>query len=405
MRKLTTEKFIEKAMGVHGGKYDYSMVTYESSGTKVIIICREHGEFFQTPAAHCCGQGCPQCGILQKSKSKLLGRDKFISKAKSVHGDKYDYPQIEYISIREKVKIICRKHGMYKQTPDSHLSGRGCPECAKSSIANALSLDQDVFISRAKLVHNDKYDYSETEYVSAHKKIKIICPQHGIFTQNANDHINGCGCPKCGKLRMAKVRSLSQDDFIIRSKAAHGDKYDYSKTKYIRSHDKLKIICPIHGEFEQIAQAHMSGQGCEKCGRQAVGDINGRNSMGWRATEWEQSARTSKEFDGFKLYLVLMKGPINGEYFVKVGRTFRSIDRRLKHTKLDFKIIDIYTSSALDVFKAEIYIKKAFKEQRVIPSVKFCGMHECFSITALDGLMTEFENLNRQSHNSIMLRK
>lgn len=116
------------------------------------------------------------------------------------------------------------------------------------------------FIEKARVVHGDTYDYSKVEYVAAIVNVRIICKIHGEFHQTANNHLNGCGCPKCGR-----NSHLSNESFIEKAKAIHGDTYDYSKVEYIGRETKVQIICRIHGEFPQRAADHMHGSGCPKC--------------------------------------------------------------------------------------------------------------------------------------------
>lgn len=125
--KLTKEVFIERARKEHGEKYDYSLVEYANITTKVRIICPIHGEFWQTPDAHVRGQGCPRC------VGKGMNTNIFINRARSIHGNKYDYSKAEYINNSTNVCIICPKHGEFWQTPASHLLGCGCHECAHSA--------------------------------------------------------------------------------------------------------------------------------------------------------------------------------------------------------------------------------------------------------------------------------
>ena len=181
----------------------------------------------------------------------------FIEKAKEIHRDKYDYSLVNYINVRTKIKIICKEHGEFEQRPDSHLSGKGCPLCSKFN-----KLDTETFIERAKEVHGDKYDYSLVDYVGSKIKVKIICSEHGEFEQIPCDHLIGRGCRKCGVKSITKTNS----DFIIKSRYIHGDKYNYSFVNYINSQESVIIVCPEHGEFEQIPNNHISKkQGCPKC--------------------------------------------------------------------------------------------------------------------------------------------
>lgn len=116
-----TKKFIEKAIKVHGLKYDYSKVKYIYASQKVIITCKLHGDFEQTPANHLRGRGYPKC-------SKHTA-ESFIAKSKLKHGDRYGYEKVKYLNLKEKVIITCKLHGDFEQTPASHFRGCGCKFC------------------------------------------------------------------------------------------------------------------------------------------------------------------------------------------------------------------------------------------------------------------------------------
>ncbi len=249
-KKLTTEEFLERAKKVHGDKYDYSKVMYINNSTKVTIDCPIHGEFEQTPTSHLSGTGCAKC-----SRKKKISTEEFIEKAKKIHRDKYDYSKAKYVNATTKVTIVCPIHGEFEQIPYSHLSGQGCPVCGGSK-----RLSTEEFIEKAKKVHGDKYDYSKVNYVNSSTKVTIICPVHGEFEQNPTSHLKGCGCAKC-----AEREKLTTEEFIERAKKVHGDKYDYSKVKYVNSYTKVTIGCPFHGEFEQNPLNHLKGVGCPIC--------------------------------------------------------------------------------------------------------------------------------------------
>lgn len=123
------------------------------------------------------------------------------------------------------------------------------------------------FIEKARKVHGDKYDYSKTEYVNNATKVCIICQAHGEFWQRPNDHLAGKGCPKCGTLHSASKHTYSTEQFVLKAKRKHGDKYDYSKVEYKSSNDSVCIICPEHGAFWQQAKSHYRGSGCPMCGK------------------------------------------------------------------------------------------------------------------------------------------
>lgn len=189
----------------------------------------------------------------------------FLEKSKLVHGDKYDYSLVEYKTNKIKVKIICPEHGIFEQVPNWHTSGSKCPKCAKLNRISKMSMTQDNFIKNANKRHNNKYDYSLVEYKNSKTKIKIICPEHGVFEQKPGNHISGQNCPSCGfKMRRNKL-TYTNKDFIKKSKIIHKNKYDYSKVIYKTSRKKVDIICPIHGLFSQVPVEHMQGAGCNKC--------------------------------------------------------------------------------------------------------------------------------------------
>lgn len=127
-----TEKFIQKAIEVHGDKYDYSETLYLGANNKISIICPKHGKFEQRISRHLSGLGCAKCSIRAK-----LTKEEFVEKSKLVHGDKYDYSEVVYLGSKEKVKIKCYKHGYFEQRANAHLSGRGCSGCFKSPLGKA----------------------------------------------------------------------------------------------------------------------------------------------------------------------------------------------------------------------------------------------------------------------------
>lgn len=134
-KRLTQENFIEKAINIHGNKYDYSKVKYKNNSIKICIICPEHGEFLMIPDSHLRGRGCPKCGIIRRNMKNRMTQNDFINRAKNIHNNKYDYTESIYINTDTKVKIICPEHGEFWQTPHHHLNGVGCPKCGRNNIS------------------------------------------------------------------------------------------------------------------------------------------------------------------------------------------------------------------------------------------------------------------------------
>ena len=150
-KKLTTEEFIEKANAVHGkGKWDYSEVKYVGAFEKVIIKCKKHGSFEQTPNKHLSGHKCQKCGNVAANKKNSITTEEFLKKAKKKHGQTYSYTKTKYKNNKSKITITCKIHGDFKQRADNHLEGRGCQKCSKSKgekiIAEILLKNNVVFI-------------------------------------------------------------------------------------------------------------------------------------------------------------------------------------------------------------------------------------------------------------------
>ncbi|MBO6253808.1 MAG: DUF723 domain-containing protein [Bacteroidaceae bacterium] len=198
-KKLNLDTFVERARKIHGDKYDYSQSTYAGMLEKIKIICPEHGEFWQTPANHLKGKGCPTCGhIITWNKRGRIDTDKVIELFKNIHGDKYDYSMVKYRDMKTKVCIICPLHGEFWQTPEKHIKREfGCPQCGIIRRSKKRILSTDDFIDKARVVHGNKYDYSNVKYVNSHTKVCIICPEHGEFWQTPNKHLCGDECPEC----------------------------------------------------------------------------------------------------------------------------------------------------------------------------------------------------------------
>jgi len=208
MEKSTNEWFIEKAKTVHGDKYDYSLVEYSHSKTRIKIICPIHGVFEQTPNNHLKGGECLKCSIEKRKKTNIS----FLNRVKEIHGNRYDYSLVEYINYDFKIKIICPIHGVFEQTPANHLNGVECLLCSR--IKRQIGVDE--FIRKSNIKHNDIYDYSLVEYSGIFNRVKIICPKHGRFEQTPANHLKGHGCPLCNESRGELKVSVLLDENNIK---------------------------------------------------------------------------------------------------------------------------------------------------------------------------------------------
>jgi len=266
--KYTNESFIEIANLIHSNKYKYDTIEYVNNKTKIKIICSIHGEFQQTPLSHIGKQkqGCPKCGIIHGSSKNKRKTPQFIEESKIIHGDRYDYSKSEYISYSKKLTIICSLHGEFQLTPEHHFRKVGCAKCGTERSANANRKSQELYITQANNIHNNRYDYSKVDYINMKSNIIIICSIHGEFSQTANNHIQGSGCSRCGIDERTVLITHTTNDFIEKANIIHKNKYDYSSVEYNGIKSYVTIICPIHGSFIQNAGCHLQGCGCTLCG-------------------------------------------------------------------------------------------------------------------------------------------
>lgn len=250
-KKLTKEEFINRSNDIHDFKYKYDKVEYYNNKKKVIITCKDHGDFLQIPKSHLKSSGCPMCYGRQLSNT-----GEFIGKSNIIHNNKYTYDKSEYINIDTGIIITCREHGDFTQIPKSHLNGFGCKKCS-----GLERLSTNDFIERSNIIHDSAYNYEKSNYINIYTKVIIICKNHGEFSQVPYNHLRGMGCRKC------KIESmfLTNDIFLQKCKKLHGDLYDYTKTNYIDTGSIVAITCKCHGDFYQTPHAHLAGHGCYRC--------------------------------------------------------------------------------------------------------------------------------------------
>ena len=197
-QKLTTEEFIKKAREVHGDKYDYSKVEYVNNQTKVCIICKEHGEFWQRPLDHLKGHECSECGKIKNVESRRKTLDQFIDEARKLHGDKYDYSNVKYKNTSTKVCIICKKHGEFWQAPYTHLNGHGCPKCAYKGDRQRHIYSQEEIIDKIRSFFGERYSFEKVIYKAMKVPIILVCHEkdehgieHGEFSMRPDNIFSG----------------------------------------------------------------------------------------------------------------------------------------------------------------------------------------------------------------------
>lgn len=209
---------------------------------------------------------------------RRLTQEEFVAKCRELHGDAYDYSLAFYQRRISPVEIICAKHGSFMQKPEHHLKGSGCPSCANEN--KFKPFDEFVRVSREKQLK--AYVYYPDEYdtrLGMQQTIRITCPDHGDFTQVVQNHFTGrTGCKECEYEKWEvrdNARRKTQAQFLEDCKRVHGDRYDYSNTRYLGDAKKVQIRCREHGVFWQLASNHLQGANCPTCGN-ISGGLNGR---------------------------------------------------------------------------------------------------------------------------------
>jgi hypothetical protein len=327
----------------------------------------------------------------------------FINEARLVHGDRYDYSCVEYKNNRINVKIICRTHGAFFQTPQSHLHGHGCVKCGMDSISDTT----ETFIRKAKLKFGNTYDYSMVDYKRRRTPVKIKCPLHGVFEERPIDHLNRRGkysCPLCrekhGKVKDIYHKKKTQkiapyidpkrvpnqkykDVFIKRAKSVHGDLYDYSQVVYYNAKILVAIICKEHGVFWQAPDSHTKGRGCALCNRKHR----------YSRREWVDYARNRI----CKLYVVSVFD--NEEEFIKIGITAKvKIKDRFRFIKREgygVDVLHVIEGDCESIYDQELAAQRLFKNQKYMPRKLFGGYTECYKKESLLDILQYFLQTKR----------
>jgi hypothetical protein len=210
VKKITTNSFVERAIAVHGARYNYAQTQYESAQGKIEIGCPEHGAFVQAAYSHLNGRGCPQCAKRVQSSKRTYTVEEFIARARTVHGTRYSYDRAVYTKKGQPLLVTCPEHGDFPVAPNNHIVRKsGCPQCAAVSrsvkqkgrrrpgIGGRPAWSREQFITAANEVHTGKYRYDSLVYENVNTHVTVTCPKHGDFIQFGSAHLAGQGCPSC----------------------------------------------------------------------------------------------------------------------------------------------------------------------------------------------------------------
>lgn len=289
------------------------------------------------------------------------------------------------------------------------------------------------YIKEVSEIFGDQYDHTLTEYETGKGYINVTCKEHGVFRIKAQKHLSGQGCKECGKIKAAKSRTLTQEQFISDCTAKHGDTYDYSETVYINDSSPVDVICKKHGKFTLVATKHKQGDGCRVCGFE-------KSATSRRISLDEFIKRAIVANDGAYTYKNVVMGdsgkcrvsvtcPIHGDFLVspdnhargcgcpecagsgyskfkpgifyiliadnitKVGITNRTVKHRLRSIRrtsgLDFSIYsEVSSVDGAKIQKIEkatlLWLRSKYKGVEQV----FDGFTECFLDVALDDLLS-----------------
>ncbi len=380
--RKTTKQFITEAKEVHkNADYDYSLVDYTTNITPVTIICPTHGQFTQNPSGHLQGKGCQSCANITIGVKNSSTREEFIKKAIAIYGNKYGYDNAVYNGSLSKVRILCPEHGYFSQSPNTHLSGKQCPDCGNEIRIEKLTKGLDQFLNEALEFHGNKYGYDLTIYKHSDKAVTITCFDHGDFEVTPHSHLRGAGCNICRYINQGNLLRMTTNEFIRLAQKEHDDFYTYDKVKLSSSRDSVTITCPKHGDFTQRARNHLYGHGCPDCAK----ITSSLHHMGPADSDKPTSL----------YYAQLNKGE---EEFYKVGLTVRNTNLRfLAFERYGYKVtlLDQYKDTFFNIIEMEAMILSTMKNYKYTPKIlingaKMGGHTECFN-RPLTRTLTDFQ--------------
>ena len=268
---LTQEEFLKRCKKYHKGSLlKFERAKYTGSKNKVVVDCELHGEQRIIAGNLMRGAGCKHCAALKNSEGRKTSVAEFVKRASKQYETTYDYSQVNFKNLHEKVTVTCPIHGAWSVIAANHIIGKsGCPTCKSIKFADdakqANTLSTEDFIALSIKAHGYKYDYSDTHYSHSNEKVRIECKKHGKFTQTARLHVVGKGCPKCANEHKSEIASSDSSEILLRFREIHGNRYTYSLPNKLKHNDKIDIYCKHHGNFKQLVRVHLEQKGCPKC--------------------------------------------------------------------------------------------------------------------------------------------
>lgn len=336
---VSHEDYIESVRKVHNDTYDLTTIRYEGSHIKITPTCRIHGMFYIAAPEFKRGRGCAKCANrVTRTKEEL------IRELQALHGGRYDYSLIEFKKLSDVVTVICPEHGEYQTTVKTLVNGSICIKCSRIAHKVSISKTHKDYIDKFVSIHGNKYNYDKFTVTNSSDKGIVNCSDHGDFLVSGSSHLQGTGCPECGKiqglLKTKKGDDYLFNEFVKRARIKHGNKYEYFREFYFGPYEKTKIYCPVHKYFWQHCAYHSAGNGCRQCS-----ESRGERSIDTILTKYEI--------------------PFNREYSVKIlGRCYR-YDFILTSLDVFIEFHGGQHYKPIEIFEGEEGYKKTVKRDKI----------------------------------------
>lgn len=366
--RYTHQEIVNKFNQVHKSLYDYSNVKYKNSNTKVGIVCRIHGLFYQTPSSHLQGMGCPKCA------GKLITEDDFIRQFND-KGLVYIKYVGGFVNNTTSCRFLCEKHGEFSCKPTNFFTSKhGCRLCSNESIGKSLARGLGEIVKGVEdtgLFHLISVDNHNHYSYNTNSKVTVRCLKHGVIeTRPYISLIKSVGCSKCLYEHKVNTKLYTKEKFVGLAKGVHGEVYDYSYVDYKRANIPVDVVCHLHGKFSLTPSNHLDGQKCPKC--------TVKNS--WSREGFLKFVESN--YGGLStIYFIRCYNDV--ENFVKVGHTCRTLKDRFstkREMPYDYDVIFQLKTDAATVYDLEKDVKEVFKLDDYLPKQEFGGKTECFKI-------------------------
>lgn len=263
--KLTNELFINRVNIIHGeNRFSFDKLNYINNSTKVILNCNKHNEYFEIKPDSILKNnsiGCSKCLKEYRDKIHKKPLDVFIKQVEDKFGkDKFGFDKCDYIDSKTNLTLFCKTHNEYFEvTPTNFLRKRtiGCPKCFTEFQFIFKRKPLNVFIEEVEnKFGKDRFGFDKCDYINNNTKVEIFCKKHNEYFKVTPTNFlrkDSKGCPKC---MVENTVITNNENFISRSKVIYGDKYDYSKTNYINTTEKVTLICNKHNHEFQVTPSY-----------------------------------------------------------------------------------------------------------------------------------------------------